>query len=167
MTVTFCVNTTIDEGVDNKGVDDKNVDVIVDENKKNKEIIDVEEFSDEFSDSLFSTLLQQIIFAPIGDRKGENDKTEKLLEKLFKKAYEDNDVVKEIMDAKARGLRKLPTVLTKKDVVLSMGDLKIKNRQLYVKNRMYVPENKPLQLFLLQQRQDLLIHGYSKYKVMY
>ena len=149
MAVTFCVNTAI-----NKGVDDKGVNEIVDENKKNEEneeIINVKEFSNEFSgtDNSFSTFSQQIISVPIGDREDKIDKMGKLLEELFEKAYKDNEVVKEIIDAKACGLRKLPTALTKKGIVLSMGDLKIKSEQLYVKNRMYVPENEALQLHLL------------------
>ena len=76
-------------------------------------------------------------------------------------------MVKEIINVKARGLQKLPTVLNKKDIRLSIRDLKIKSKQLYVKNRMYVPENKSLQLFLLQQHHNSLIHGHLKYKAMY
>ena len=91
----------------------------------------------------------------------------KLLEDLFEKAYEDNKVVKEIIDTKARGLRKLPKALTKKGIVLSIGDLKIESERFYVKNRMYVPENKPLQLFLLQQHYDPSIHSHPGYKAMY
>ena len=128
MAVTFCVNTAIDEGVN-----DESVDEIVDgnmKNKKNEEIIDVKEFSNKFSrtNNPFSTPLQQIISVSIGDKEGEIDKTGKLLEKLFKKVYKNNEVVKKIIDAKAHGLRKLPTALTKKSIVLSMGDLKIKNK---------------------------------------
>ena len=145
LAVTFCVNTAI-----NKGVNDKGVNEIVDGNKKNEEneeIIDIKEFSNKFSgtDNPFSTFLQQIISVPIEDKKGEIDETEKLLKELFKKIYKDNEVVKEIIDTKVRSLWKLPTTLTKKGIVLLMGDLKIgKNGQLYVKNRMYIPENKAL-----------------------
>ncbi|MCJ1263595.1 hypothetical protein MMC22_003465 [Lobaria immixta] len=46
------------------------------------------------------------------------------------------------MDAKARGLRKLPTALTKKGVLLSMRDLKVENGRLYLKNSMYVPDTR-------------------------
>ena len=137
----FCVNTAINN---------KDVDAIVDRKEENEEIIDVKEFSDKISDTPFSTSLQQIISTPIGDRKDENDKTKKLLEELFKKVYEDNEVVKEIMDAKAHSLRELLTTLTKKGIKLSIRDLKIKSQQFYVKNRMYVPENEILQLHLLQ-----------------
>ena len=149
MAVTFYVNTAIDKSVDDEGVDEEGVDEIVNGNKKNKEnkeIINIEESSDKFSgtNNPFFTPLQQIIFEPIRDRESENDKTKKLLEKLFKKTYEDDEVVKEIMDAKTHGLQKLPTALTKKGIILSIGDLKIKSEQLYVKNRMYVPENEAL-----------------------
>ena len=160
----FCINTAI-----YKGADDKDVNKIVDETEENKKIINVKEFSNEFSrtNNPFSTLLQQIIFVPIRDREGEIDKTGKLLEELFENAYEDNKVVKEIMNAKEYDFWKLPTVLTKKNIVLSMGDLKIKSEQLYVKDRMYVSENEALQLHLLQQHHDPLIHGHSGYKTMY
>ena len=92
----------------------------------------------------------------------------KLLEELFKKAYKDDKVVKKIMDAKTRGLRKLPTALTKNGIVLSMEDLRIgKNGQFYVKNKMYVPENEALQLYLLQQHHDPHIRGHLEYKAIY
>ena len=90
------------------------------------------------------------------------------MEELFDKAYKNNKVVKEIINAKARDLQKLPTALTKKGIVLSMGDLRIsKNRQLYVKNRMYILENEALQLHLLQHHHDPPIHGHPGYKAMY
>ena len=167
LAVIFCVNIAIGEGVNNKGVNR-----IVDGNEKNKEneeIIDVKEFSNKFSgtDNSFSTLLQQIISVPIGDREGEIDKIGKSLEKLFEKTYKDNKVVKEIMDAKAHGLQKLLIALTKKGIVLSIGDLKIESEWLYVKNRIYVPENGALQLHLLQQHHNLPIHGHLEYKAMY
>ena len=153
----FCINTAID----------KVVNEIVDRTEENEEIIDVKEFFDKFSDHFFSTPSQQIISVPIGDGESEIDKTNKSLEKKFFKAYKDDEMVKEIIDAKSHGFRKLPTVLTKKSIVLSIEDLKIKNEQLYVKNRMYVPENKLLQLFLLQQHHDSLIHGQPGYKAIY
>ena len=84
------------------------------------------------------------------------------MEELFKKAYKDNEIVKKIIDAKACGLWKLPTALTKKGIILSMKDLKIKSEQLYVKNRMYVPENE-----VLQQHCNLPIHGHPVYKDIY
>ena len=105
-------NKIINKAIDNAV--DKDVDKTVEGNEENKEIIDVKEFSDKFSDHFFSTSLQQIISAPIGDGEDENDKTKKLLEDLFKKAYKDNKVVKKIIDAKACNLQKLPTALTKK-----------------------------------------------------
>ena len=138
---------TIDKAID-KGVNET-----VDRNEKNKKIINVEEFFDKFSgtDNLFSTPSQQIISVPIGDRKDEIDEIGKSLEELFEKGYEDDEMVKEIMDAKAHDLWKLLTALTKKSIILSIGDLKIgENGQLYVKNKMYVPENEILQLYLLQ-----------------
>ena len=158
LAVTFCVNTTIKEGVNET----------VNANEENEEIIDVEKFSDEFSDHFFSTLLQQIIPKPFGNGEGETDKTKgKSLEKLFEKAYKDDKVIKEIINAKACGFWKLPKALTKRGIVLSMGDLKIESEQLYMKNRMYISENEVLQLHLLQQHHNSPIHGHPKYKAIY
>ena len=82
LAVTFCINTA------NKAID---VNEIVDGNEKNKEIINIKEFSDKFSDNSFSTTLQQIIPVFIGDGEGEIDETKgKLLEKFFEKAYKDD-----------------------------------------------------------------------------
>ena len=155
LAVAFCINTAdkvIDKRID-KAID-KDIDKAINEdvnktvngNEENKEIIDVKEFSNKFSETNnpFSTPSQQVISVPIGDREGEIDEMGKLLEKLFNKAYKDNKMVKENINAKIRGLQKLPTALTKKGIVLSMRDLKIKSKWFYMKNRMYVPENKPL-----------------------
>ena len=158
--IAFCVNTA------NKATDNA-VDKTINGNEENKEIIDVKEFSDKVSDNSFSAPLQQIILKLSGDGKDEFDETKgNLLEKLFDKAYKDDKVVKEIIDAKACGFWKLLTALTKKGVVLLIRDLKIgKNRCLYVKNRMYVLENKSLQLFLLQQYHNPLIHSHLGIKL--
>ena len=167
LAVAFCVDIAnkADKTM-NKAIDDA-IDKTVDRNK-NKKIIDVKEFSNKFSDNPFSTSSQQIIPITIGDREGEIDETErKLLKELFEKTYEDNNIVKTLMDAKARALQKLPTALTKKGIRLSIGNLKIESEQLYMKNKMYVPENKPLQLFLLQQHHNPLIHGHPGYKAIY
>ena len=156
LVVTFCVNTI-----------NKDVDETVDTNEENEKIIKVEEFSDKFSDHSFSIPLQQIIPKSFGDKEGETDKTKrKLLKELFNKTYKDK-VMKEIMIANTRGLRKLPIVLTKKSIILLIGDLKIENEQLYMKNRMYISENEALQLHLLQQYHNLLTHGHSGYKALY
>ena len=111
LAVVFCVNTAINEGANDKsandkGVDDKGVDEIVDKNKENKKIINVKEFSDKFSgtNNFFSTPSQQIISEPIGDKENEIDETGKLLEELFEKAYKNNEIVKKIINAKARDL---------------------------------------------------------------
>ena len=168
LAVAFCVDIAdkADETT-NKAINNA-IDEIVNGNE-NKEIIDVKEFFDKFSktNNLFFTPSQQIIFVPIGDKEDEIDKTGKSLEKLFEKAYKDDEVVKEIIDAKAYDLWKLPIALTKKDIVLSMGDLKIKSEQLYVKNKMYISENEALQLHLLQQHHNSPIHSHLGYKMMY
>lgn len=157
LAVTFFVNTaneTINKAIDNK------VDKIVD---GNEDIINVEKHLDKFSGNEDnSTLIPNI------SKDNEPNATKaKSLEKLFEKAYKDNEVVKNLINAKERGLQKLPMALIKKGIVLSIGDLKIKNERLYVKNRMYIPENEALQLYLLQQHYNLPIYSHPGYKTMY
>ena len=54
-----------------------------------------------------------------------------------------------------------------------MGDLTLKNSgrggstRLYVKSKMYVPDNKNLQLLLLQQHHDPLTQDNLSYKAMF
>ena len=49
-----------------------------------------------------------------------------------------------------------------------MKDFKIsKNRHFYVKNKIYISENKPLQLFLLQQHHNSFIQYHLGYKAIY
>ena len=105
LVVMFCINTAIDKAID-KGINET-VDANK-ENKENKEITNVKEFSEESSNNSFSTHLQQIILKSSRDEEDEIDKTRKLLKKLFEKAYKDNEIVKEIIDAKAHDLWKLP-----------------------------------------------------------
>ena len=100
LAITFYVNTAIDKSADNK-----NINKIADVIKKNKEIINIKEFSNEFSDHFFSTPSQQSILVPIRDGESKINKTKgKSLKELFDKAYKNNEMVKEIINMKACGL---------------------------------------------------------------
>ena len=92
-----------------------------------------------------------------------------LLEELLNRAYK-NDKVKDIIAAKRKGLWRLPANFTKQGIKLAMGDLTLEGNKdstrLYVKNRMYVPNDKNLRLFLLQQHHNPPIQGHPSYKNM-
>ena len=81
-------------------------------------------------------------------------KIQKLLENLLQKAYKNDKVVNSIIAAKEQGLPKLSAKSAKQGIKLALRDLTVaiigNSKRLYVKNRMYVPNDKDLQLFLLQ-----------------
>ena len=75
-----------------------------------------------------------------------------------------------LIAAKQHGQQKLSIELTKQGIKLSMKDLSIsKNepKRLYVKRRIYMPENKKLQLFLLQQYYNPANQSHLGYKAMF
>ena len=91
------------------------------------------------------------------------------MEDLLDIAYQSNEV-KSIIAAKQAGLRKLPAKIAKQSIKLAMGDLTLKgsgrSTRLYVKSKMYVPDDKNLKLFLLQQHHDSPMQGHPGYKAM-
>ena len=80
-----------------------------------------------------------------------------LLEKLLDRTYKNNKV-KNIIAAKRKGFQRLPANLIKQDIKLAMEDLTLEgsegSTELYVKDKMYVPNDKNLRLFLLQQHHN-------------
>ena len=73
----------------------------------------------------------------------------KRFEELFANVYKNNKLVQAIIDAKIRNMRKLPCKILKQ-VKLSIENLEVKNSRLYVQGNIYIPDNKNLQLYLLQ-----------------
>ena len=113
-----------------------------------------------------SQILNENPVKELGDD-SEEDPSAKPLEELIEEAYEKDEVVQDIIAAKTRELRKLPSHLIKKGIKLAMGDLKVKDERLYVKERLYVPDHEPLQLCLLQKHHEPPLQGYPGYKSMY
>ena len=94
-----------------------------------------------------------------------------LLDDLLDKAYQNDEIVNSIIKAKQEGFWKLPADLIKQGLKLVMGDLTLNSgpgdsTRLHVKGKMYVPDDKRLRLFLLQQHHNPLIQGHSEYKSM-
>ena len=113
-----------------------------------------------------SQILNENPVKELGDD-SEEDPSAKPLEELIEEVYEKDEVVQDIIAAKTRELRKLPSHLIKKGIKLAMGDLKVKDERLYVKDRLYVPDHEPLQLCLLQKHHEPPLQGHPGYKSMY
>ena len=137
---------------------------------ENKDIVDVRDYIG--LDLHQHSELEQISEQGSSSTKMAKSRIDNSLEDLLDKAYQNNKIVNSIIDAKQQGLRKLPADLTKQGIKLAMGDLTLKNSgrggsvRLYVKGRMYVPGDKRLKLFLLQQHHDPPTQGHPGYKAM-
>ena len=113
--------------------------------------------------------LEQILEQSFSSTKMAGSRIKNLLEDLIDKAYQDN-IVNNIIDAEWQGFWKLPADLTKQDIKFAIKNLTLKgswrSTKLYVKGKMYVPNNKSLKLFLLQQHHNPAIQSHSGYKAM-
>ena len=89
------------------------------------------------------------------------------LEALLEEAYEQDEVVQDILVAKEQGLRKLPQHIIAKGFRLSMADLTIRNRRLWIGNRLYVPESEPLRLRIMEMNHQNPLVGHPGPKSMY
>ena len=129
-----------------------------------KDIINAENYLDDniAEDNNLATDQESIDVKP----RNYEENAEDSLEELFANAYKNNKLVQAIIDAKVKSMRKLSRKILKQ-VKLSMGDLEVKNSRLYVQGNIYIPDNKNLQLYLLQQQHDLSEQRYSSYKAMF
>ena len=147
----------------------------IDEVDEYENIVDVRDYINQNSHqhSEFEQILEQGSSSTkmAGSRiKSAGSRIENLLEKLLEKTYQNGKILNNIIAAKQAGLRKLPAEITKEGIKLAMGDLTLKSSgrstRLYVKGKMYVPNDKKLKLFLLQQHHDPPIQGHPGYKAM-
>ena len=136
-------------------VDEVEVDEV--EVEKNENIADVRDYMDLELDQ-HSNLQHNLEQSSSSTENRSKFEIENLLSKLLSKAYQDDKTMNSIIDAKQRGLQKLPADLTKQSIKFAMGDLTLKgsgsSTKLYVKSRMYAPNDKNLRLFLLQQHHN-------------
>ena len=77
-----------------------------------------------------------------------------------------NKLIQAIINVKMKKLRKLLSKILKQ-VKLAIKDLEVKNNKLYIRDQIYVPNNKKLQLYLLQKYYDSFKQGYSDHKAIF
>ena len=92
---------------------------------------------------------------------------EKEIDRLIKKAYQNDDLIKKIFESKRTENRKLSFKLLKKEVKLVMRNLQIRNDRIYFKIRLLIFQSNKLKLHLLKKHHDILMQRYSDYKVMH
>ena len=89
------------------------------------------------------------------------------LDDLLDEAYEADEVAQDIMEAKRKNLRKLPSHLIKKGFRCAMGDLRVTENRLYINKKLYAPESPALRVRILRDHHDSSLQGHPGYKAMY
>ena len=135
---------------------------------ENKNIVDVRDYIG--LDLHQHSKLEQNLEQDSSSTKIAGSRIENSLEDLLDIAYQNDEVLNSIIAAKRAGLRKLPAKITKQGIKLAMRDLTLQSSErstrLYIKSKMYVPNDKKLKLFLLQQHHDSPLQGHPGHKAM-
>ena len=95
------------------------------------------------------------------------DLSEEETDRLIKEAYQNDDLIREIFEAKRTKVRKLPHKLLKKGVKLAIEDLQIQNDRIYYKTRLLIPQSDELKLHLLRKHHDTPMQGHPGYRAMH
>ena len=90
------------------------------------------------------------------------EQPERTLEELIAEAYEQDQVVQDIMVAKERGERKLPRHILARGIKLSMGNLTVQDHRLWIGTRLYVPENEALRLRIMELHHKERMAGHPR-----
>lgn len=86
--------------------------------------------------------------------------TSDLLRRI-KDAYEHDNVIQDIIQAKMSGQRKPPLDIIKNHVKLELGDCRVVNDLLYVSDRLYVPDNPELRTEIIRNIHDTPPGGHA------
>ena len=153
LAVIFCANKVHEINENNKIDEVDEVDEVNEvEVEKNEDIVDVRDYIVQNLQQ-HSRLQQNLEQSSSSTKAGSEFKIENSLSKLLSKAYQDDKTVNSIIDAKRRGLRKLPADLTRQGIKFAIENLTLedsgRSTRLYVKGRIYVPSEENLQLLLL------------------
>ncbi len=85
------------------------------------------------------------------------------MKELLEKAYNADEKIKEIINAKKTKIRKL----SKRETKLSLGNIELRDDRVYHKNRLMISNSKKLRLHLLRKHHDSSLQEHSEYRDMY
>jgi len=99
---------------------------------------------------------------------GEDESSlEPSLEQLIADAYEQDQLAQDLIAAKNRGVRRLPPNILAREKI-ALGDLSVRDGRLWFNNsRLYVPENSPLRLRIMDMHHKDRLAGHPGPKAMY
>jgi transposase InsO family protein len=97
----------------------------------------------------------------------DNEENNLTLEQLLQEAYDADELVQDLIAAKNQGLRRLPQHIMNRGIKLSMGDLAVRENRLWINNRLFIPDNKPLRLRLMEIHHQSRFSGHPGPKNLY
>ena len=92
---------------------------------------------------------------------------EKETNRLIRKAYQNDDLIKENFETIRTKVRKLSSKLLKKKVKLVIINLQIQNDRIYYKTRLLISQFDELKLHLLRKHHDTSMQKHSEYRIMH
>jgi hypothetical protein len=122
---------------------------------------EIESSSERTDDLKSSTIIENTI------SEDDNTKTKELLITTLRNAFENDDNLIKLRQAKLNEDRKPSHEALNKEFKLFMKDLIIKNNVLYLKDKLIVLTSDSLRLRLLRRFHDLFIEEHFEYKAMF
>jgi hypothetical protein len=89
------------------------------------------------------------------------------LDSLITEAYNNDRIANQLIAAKRQGLRRLLRNITDQEIELAMGDLEEKGDRLWVRGRLYIPDDKPTILKIMELYHSNPITGRPGIRGMY
>jgi len=109
--------------------------------------------------------------SPIGELESETTNSTEAqlpdLDSLLTEAYNNDSTTSQLIAAKRQGLRRLPRKIIDQGIKLAMGDLEEKDGRLWVRGRLYIPDDKPTILKIMELYHSTPIAGHPGIRGMH
>ena len=89
------------------------------------------------------------------------------LELLISNAYNNDQRMRDMIEAKQRGDRRLPMHIISSGIKLSMGDIDVRDDKIWLGERLFIPEDHELRRIILEMHHMIETAGHPSSKSMY
>ena len=89
------------------------------------------------------------------------------LELLISNAYNNDQRMRDMIEAKQRGDRRLPMHIISSGIKLSMGDIEVRDDKIWLGERLFIPEDHELRRIILEMHHMIETAGHPSSKSMY
>lgn len=97
----------------------------------------------------------------------ENEDVPRDLDILVSSAYENDQQMKDIIEAKQRGDRRLPPHIIASGIKLSMGDIEVRDNKIWLGKRLMIPNDTDLRRMIFEAHHTVRTAGHPGAKSMY